>query len=56
MRNIFRLLGVGALMFVLGGCIENDVPYPVVKLDVLSVEAEGTKSAPVVDASAHSKV
>ena len=54
MRNIFRLLGVGALMFVLGGCIENDVPYPVVKLDVLSVEAEGTKSAPVVDASAHS--
>ena len=54
MRNIFRLLGVGALMFVLGGCIENDVPYPVVKLDVLSVEAEGTKSAPVVDATAHS--
>ena len=41
-------------MFVLGGCIENDVPYPVVKLGVLNIEAEGTKSAPVIDATAHS--
>ena len=41
-------------MFMLGGCIENDVPYPVVKLSVLNVEAEGTKSAPVIDAASHS--
>lgn len=44
---------MGVLMFVLGGCIENDVPYPVVKLGVLNIEVEGTKSAPVVDATAH---
>ena len=39
MRNIFRFFGMGALMFVLGGCIENDIPYPIVKLDIVSLEA-----------------
>ncbi len=53
MRNIFRLLGMGALMFVLGGCIENDIPYPVIKLDIVSLEAEGLKSAPAINAQDH---
>ena len=38
-------------MFVLGGCIENDVPYPIVKLDIVSIEAEGLKSQPVINAT-----
>ena len=42
---------MGALMFVLGGCIENDVPYPIVKLDIVSIEAEGLKSQPVINAT-----
>ncbi|MBQ2141751.1 MAG: hypothetical protein II204_01210, partial [Alistipes sp.] len=53
MRNIFRLLGMGALMFVLCGCIENDIPYPVIKLDIVSIEAEGLKSAPAINAQDH---
>ena len=53
MRNIFRILGMGALIFVLGGCIKNDVPYPIVKLDIVSLEAEGLKSEPVINAVAH---
>ena len=53
MRNIFRFLGLGALMFVLTGCIENDVPYPIVKLDIVSLEAEGLKSEPVINAASH---
>ena len=44
---------MGALMFVLGGCIENDIPYPVIKLDIVSLEAEGLKSAPAINAQDH---
>ena len=54
MRNILRYLLGAVVALATTGCIENDVPYPVVKLGVLSIEAEGLKSAPVVDASAHS--
>ena len=44
-----------ALLAVVGvGCIENDIPYPVVKLDVLSLEAEGLKSSPKIDAASRS--
>ena len=53
MRNIFRFLGVGALVVMLCGCIENDVPYPVVKLDIVSLEADGLKSQPVINATSH---
>lgn len=35
------------------GCIKNDLPYPVVKLDILSFKADGMKSAAVIDATAH---
>ena len=34
-----------ALLAVVGvSCIENDIPYPIVKLDVLGLEAEGPES------------
>ena len=35
------------------GCIKNDVPYPIVKLDILSFEVEGAKAPSTIDASAH---
>ena len=54
MRNILRYLLGAVVALATVGCIENDVPYPVVKLSVLNVEADGLKSAPVIDGSAHS--
>lgn len=36
------------------GCIKNDIPYPVVKLDIISLEADGLKSQPIIDNTAHS--
>lgn len=53
MKNNFRYLFVALATLLFVGCIENDIPYPVVKLNVLGLEAEGLKSAPQVDASAH---
>lgn len=35
------------------GCIKNDIPYPVVKLDIVSIEAEGLQLQPVIDNTAH---
>ena len=44
-------------MLIMGvGCIQNDIPYPVIKLDILSLEAEGLKSAPRIDATKKSVV
>ena len=43
----------GLLGVALVGCIENDIPYPIVKLDILTFEVEGAKSAPQIDATAH---
>lgn len=54
MMKMFRYLTIALVSFVAVGCIENDVPYPVKKLDILSVDVEGTKSTPVIDATAHS--
>ena len=36
------------------GCIENDIPYPVVKLEILDVVAEGIKSPAKIDVSTKS--
>ena len=33
------------------GCIDNDVPYPIVKLDILGIEVEGLTSQPQIDAT-----
>ena len=45
MRKIFKTFVLGALVAVLAGCINNDVPYPIIKLDILSLEADGLKTA-----------
>ena len=56
MSKLFRYLAL-CLMLIMGvGCIENDIPYPVIKLDILSLEAEGLKSAPKIDATKKSVV
>ena len=36
-----------------GGCIDNDIPYPVLKLDIVSLEAEGLLSQPVINTTNH---
>lgn len=54
MKRVLRdiILSAVALLAIVG-CITNDVPHRVVKLDILAFEAEGTKGAAVIDASAH---
>ena len=53
MRKMFRYICMGAVAAMLASCIENDIPYPVVKIDIVSLEADGLLSAPVIDATAH---
>lgn len=40
-----RILFSICMMFVLGGCIENNIPYPVEKIDILSYEGVGFRSS-----------
>ena len=56
MMKMFRYLMVALVGTIAVGCIKNDVPYPVVKLDIVSMDVEGAKSAPAIDATAHSVV
>ena len=54
MNRVIKYCAAGvALLLAAVGCIENDVPYPVVKLDIVALEAEGLKSAPAIDATNH---
>lgn len=54
MNRVIKYCAAGvALLLAAVGCIENDVPYPVVKLDIVALEAEGIKSAPAIDATNH---
>lgn len=56
MRRIYMLLTSAAMLLTAGGCIDNDIPYPVVKCEILSVEAQGLSSAAEIDAGHHSVV
>ncbi|MBO7198517.1 MAG: PCMD domain-containing protein [Alistipes sp.] len=53
MQKMFRYICLGAVVAMFASCIENDIPYPVVKLDIVSLEADGLLSEPVIDAAAH---
>lgn len=54
MKRLLRDIVLCAIALVgIAGCITNDIPYRVVKLDILSFEAEGTKGPAAIDASAH---
>ena len=50
MTKIFKTFVLGALVAFASGCINNDVPYPIIKLDILALEADGLNSAPQIDA------
>ena len=55
MGQIFRYIFMGIVALVgCISCIENNIPYPVVKLEILALEAEGLKSPATIDASTHS--
>lgn len=53
MKRIFKYTLMGLLSAMAFGCIKNDVPYPIVKLDILTFEADGLKSPATIDATAH---
>ena len=54
MNKIFRLLFTAIVaMTVTSACIENDIPYPVIKLDIEAMEAEGLLGSPVIDNVEH---
>lgn len=54
MRRLYTLFISLLSLAALAGCIKNDIPYPVVKLDILSLEAEGLLAPPEIDAGRHS--
>lgn len=39
------------LLLTAGGCIKNDIPYPRIQQDILSIAAEGQKGAAAIDNS-----
>lgn len=55
-RGLKYLASSIVMLVAMVGCIENDIPYPVVKLDILSVEAEGLVSDAAIDNAAHEVV
>lgn len=49
MMKYFRYLAAAIVAMVAVGCIENDIPYPVVKLNILSLTAEGEKAPATIN-------
>lgn len=52
MKKLFRYLFVALATLVATGCIDNDIPYPIVKLDILTLRAEGEKAPATINTSA----
>lgn len=52
-RNRWRLVGCLAAVFA-SGCIENDIPYPVVECNIESISASGLSGDPVIDVAERS--
>ncbi len=48
MKSISRLLSLLILIVGLSGCIKNDIPYPVVKLYITSIEFDGQIGSAVI--------
>lgn len=51
-RHIFSIVGL-LLTLMAGGCIKNDLPYPVVELQITSIDVEGIIGEPTIDEVAH---
>ena len=47
MKRKILLLAISALFLV--GCIKNDIPYPMIQVDFLSISAEGESSPATID-------
>lgn len=45
----FISIGVICIASTLNGCIENDIPYPYIPAQILSIEAEGMVQAPTIN-------
>ncbi len=54
MTKFFRYFVALAVVVMGVGCIKNDIPYPVERLDILAIDVEGTMSEPQIDAQAKS--
>ncbi len=52
MKRIYAVF-LAAVLSLAAGCIENNIPYPVIKLDIVAMEAEGLLSAAEIDSSRH---
>ena len=52
-RRLRYIILAACASVALSSCIENDVPYPVVKLDILSITVEGIIGEPEIDPTAH---
>lgn len=46
MRKFITLI---AALLALSSCIENDIPYPIVELDIIDIEVEGAIGEPNID-------
>lgn len=52
MRRVLRYLFAAVVAVIAAvGCIKNDIPYPIIQLDILALEADGLASQPAIDAS-----
>ena len=48
-KNLLNIACLIMAVCALSGCIENDLPYPRIPAQILSIEAEGMSQAPVID-------
>jgi hypothetical protein len=48
-KNLLNIACLIIAVCALSGCIENDIPYPRIQAQILSIEAEGMSQAPVID-------
>lgn len=53
MKKCFKHIILGILAVVAAGCIENDIPYPVIGVEVLGIDVEGTASNATINNSEH---
>lgn len=54
MIKYFKYLFVAIATLFVVGCIENDIPYPIIKLEITKLEADGLKSPASIDATSKS--
>ena len=48
-KNLLHLVCLIMTACALWGCIENDLPYPRIQAQILSIEADGMTQAPIID-------